>query len=91
MTLSVDDRQLRNLKNGDVVQLNETTRNPMFRFCFMTVTEVKSWGAVGFVQSPGVNGQPGGRAPFRASFEEMEYIGRAVLLPCDEIDKGASQ
>jgi hypothetical protein len=79
-----------NLQKGDVVQLNEKAVNPMFHYCFMTITEPKSWGAQGFVQSLGSNGEPGGRAYYRAKFEEMEYVGKAVLLPSDEIEEDAT-
>lgn len=70
---------------GDVVQLNERTGNPMLRYCFMTVTEPKSFGAQGFVQCTGENMEPGGRAYYRAKFEEMDCIGKAVLMPADDV------
>jgi len=70
-------------KVGDVVQLNEKTGNPMFRFCFMTITEPKSWGAQGYVQVLGSNGEPGGQAYYREKFEAMEYVGKAVYMPTD--------
>ena len=58
---------------GDIVQLNpETTKNPMFAACMMVVTEVKSWGAQGYVQALGRDGKPGGQAYYRATHEEME-------------------
>lgn len=74
------DKDQVELKEGDVVQLGPTTSNPMFAYCFMTVTEPKSWGAQGFVQALGENGQPGGQAYYRAKMEDMEYIGHAVWV-----------
>jgi hypothetical protein len=74
----------REYQNGDVVQLNEKTGNPMLRYCFMIVTEPKSFGAQGFVQCTGENMQPGGQAYYRAKFEEMDYIGKAVLVPASD-------
>lgn len=68
-------------EKGDVVQLNEKTGNAMLRYCFMIVTEPKSFGAQGFVQCTGENGDTGGQAYYRAKFEEMDYIGKAVLMP----------
>ncbi len=66
------------LKEGDVVQLNpKQVLNKMLAGCFMTITEPKAWGAQGYVQGTGENGQPGGQAYYRASFNEMEFIGRA--------------
>lgn len=63
---------------GTIVQLNpETTKNVMFRGCLMVVTEPKSFGAQGYVQSLGSDGQAGGQAYYRASWEEMEVVGKA--------------
>jgi hypothetical protein len=61
------------LSVGQIVQLNpETTKNRMFAGCLMTVTEPKGWGAQGYVQALGENGEPGGQAFYRATWEEME-------------------
>lgn len=65
---------------GDVVQLNEKTGNAMLMYCFMTVTEPKGFGAMGYVQVTGSNGEPGGQAYYRAKFEEMDYIGKTDLI-----------
>lgn len=70
---------------GAVVQLSPTVGNPMFACCMMTVSEVKSWGAQGYVQSLGQNGKPGGQAYYRAKSEEMEYVGQAVWIVGDEM------
>lgn len=69
-----------NIKAGDVVQLGPDCRNPMFAGCFMTVTEPKTWGAQGFVQALGENGEPGGQAHYRAEWAEFEFIGVAVWV-----------
>lgn len=74
-------RPTEKLKRGCVVQLNpETCKNPMLAGCFMTVTEPKSFGAQGYVQALGDNGAIGGQAYYRASFEEMEFIGFATFV-----------
>jgi hypothetical protein len=66
------------LKRGHLVQLNpETVGNPMFAACIMVVTEPKSWGAQGYVQGLGEDGEPGGQAYYRAKWEEMELVGMA--------------
>ncbi len=73
--------QQQNLKEGQIVQLNpETVGNPMFAACMMVVTEPKSWGAQGYVQALGENGKPGGRAYYRAKWEEMEPVGHAEWI-----------
>lgn len=75
----------RELEVGEIVQLGPNTANPMFAYCLMTVTEPKSWGAQGFVQALGENGEQGGRAYYRATFETMEPTGgNAAWLPEDE-------
>ena len=67
-----------NLIKGQLVQLNpETVRNRMFAACIMVVTEPKSFGAQGYVQGLGENGEPGGQAYYRATWEEMEIVGVA--------------
>jgi hypothetical protein len=68
---------------GDIVQLNpETTRNRMFAGCMMVVTEKKDFGAQGYVQGLGENGEPAGQAYYRARWEEMEQTGgRAAWMP----------
>lgn len=69
------------LLEGHVVQLNpETVKNPMFANCMMVVTECKSWGAQGYVQGLGENGEPGGQAYYRATWEEMEFVGFATYV-----------
>ena len=69
------------LNVGDVVQLNpETVKNKMFAGCMMTVTEPKKWGAQGYVQALGENGEPGGQAYYRANWDEMELVGVAQWM-----------
>ena len=64
-----------------VVQLDpEKCKNPMLAACMMTVSEPKSWGAQGYIQSTGEGGKMGGQAYYRATWEEMELVGCAVAL-----------
>jgi hypothetical protein len=64
------------LYEGDLVQLSpETCRNPMFRACIMVVTELKPWGAQGYIQGIGEDEQQGGQYFYRAKWEEMETTG----------------
>lgn len=53
------------------MQLGPDTRNPMFAFCFLTVTEPKRFGCMGYVQMTGENGKPGGQAYYRPQWDEM--------------------
>jgi hypothetical protein len=43
------------IKVGDIVQVNP--EKEIFGACMVVVTEVKSWGIQGYVQSAGVDGQ----------------------------------
>lgn len=66
----------RELKIGEIVQLSpEACRNPMFRACFMVISEPKDFGAQGYVQALGANREPGRQAYYRANWEEMEPTG----------------
>ncbi len=70
--------QFKPLEVNDIVQLDpEKVGNSMFAACFMIVTEIKSWGAQGYVQSLGENGNPGGHAYYRAKWDEMVKVGKA--------------
>lgn len=40
---------------GDIVQVNPS--KAMFGGCMVTITEVKTWGVQGYIQSAGVDGQ----------------------------------
>jgi len=66
------------LEKGDVVQLAPHVGNPMFACCMMTISEPKPFGAQGYVQSLGENLKPGGQAYYRAKWDEMEFVGKAV-------------
>jgi hypothetical protein len=63
------------VKENSVVQLNENAAEGWVG-CFLQVSEVKSWGVQGWVQIP-----KGGSAYLRPTWEQMDYIGEAVLTP----------
>jgi hypothetical protein len=58
-----------NLKVGDIVQV--TPDKEVFGACMVVVTELKSWGIQGYVQSAGVPGQQF----IRLRFEDFERTG----------------
>lgn len=66
------------IEQNMVVQLAPTVANKKFAGCFMVVDEPKTFGAQGYVQIPGQ-----GQAYYRANWEEMELIGRAVFILSD--------
>lgn len=81
------------LEVGDVVQISPELPDCFFNGCFMLVTEVKGWGAQGFIAMPGARGEKPGAAYFRCKWENMERIGHAVWVPPPEdedveVDRG---
>jgi len=74
----VEQNKKLHIRVGAVVQLSPTVKNPMFACCMMTITEMKEWGAQGYVQALGEDGKQGGQAYYRAKWEEMEFVGLAV-------------
>ena len=63
------------IKCGDIVQVNPDKE--MFGACMVVVTELKTWGIQGYVQSAGVAGQQ----YIRLKFDEIEPTnGKAVWI-----------
>jgi len=59
---------------GDIVQVNPLL-NETFGGCMVVVTEVKSWGIQGYVQSAGVEGQQ----YIRLNFDDFEITGGKAI------------
>lgn len=69
------------LEVGDVVQLApDTTKNQMLAACMMVVTKPKVFGAMGYIQMGGKDGEIGGQAYIRLKWEEIELVGKAVWV-----------
>lgn len=69
----------------DVVQI-DPTYDPVFGACFMLVTEVCSWGYIGYVGYVTVPGQGAerGQAFYRVPAEQCVRIGASVWVMADE-------
>lgn len=63
---------------GSVVQI-DPAYDDVFGACFLLVTEMKSFGVMGYVTVPG-KGEKGGDAYYRVSFEHITYIGQAEWM-----------
>jgi hypothetical protein len=63
------------VKENSVVQINENGQEGWIG-CFLQVSEVKTWGIMGWVQIP-----MGGSAYLRPTWNQIDYIGNAVLVP----------
>ena len=68
------------MRPGTVVQLSGETKNPMFKYCMLTVTHVRQWGVQGYVQALGEGGKMGGQAYYHADWNEFEIVGAAVFI-----------
>lgn len=71
----------RTLQVGDVVQIDPALERCYFRGCFMVVTDPKSWGAQGAICIPTSDHEPAGFAYYRATWDQMEMVGRAAWTP----------
>ena len=58
---------------GDIVQVDPSKE--VFGACMVVVTEVKSWGIQGYVQSAGVEGQQ----YIRLNFDDFETTGGKAI------------
>lgn len=76
---------LSNYKAGDVFQINEKHGRMGWVGAFVLATEIKSWGVIGFVAHVETRDKQG-HAYIRLKWEDVEYIGKAPLVPQDEPD-----
>jgi hypothetical protein len=78
----------RQLTRGDIVQIGDHPSNPAFTFCLMVVNEVKSWGVQGYVPTLGTREEIGGRAYYRAAWNEIEATGGKAAWIAGSSDDG---
>lgn len=64
---------------GDVVQIDGD--DPRFAYCYLTVTEVKTWGVQGYVQVP--HSAHSAQAFYRCPFARLTRIGIAEWVDRD--------
>lgn len=79
----------------DVVQINPESQlapnDGFFAACFMIVEEIKEWGVQGYIFAPnGPRGKDPGRAYYRAKWDDIEHVGRAVWTVGSEEDDKSS-
>lgn len=73
---------------GDVVQID--AEDPVFAYCFLTVTELKSFGVQGYVQVP--KHPSSVQAFYRVQSGRITRIGRAEFVDSDTAEElGAAQ
>jgi hypothetical protein len=73
--------ELMKVQVGDVVQIDPELPHCFFRGCFMLVTEVRSWGAIGFIAIPGSSVRAPAQAWFRCETAHLVRIGPAAWKP----------
>ena len=82
MNGSQDNGEARATQPGDVVQINEVHGRGGWIGAFVMVEEVKAWGIQGFVHHIETHDNHG-RMYIRLKWEEIEFIGKAALVPVD--------
>jgi hypothetical protein len=66
---------------NDIVQITDPEH---YWFpCLVVVTEPKSWGVQGYVMIPHNDGTPTGQAYIRPRNEQIEYVGKAIVVDRD--------
>lgn len=71
-------------QRGDVFQINEKHGRLGWIGALVLATEVKPWGIQGFV-SHVVSHEEQTRAYIRLEWNEIDFVGKAVLVPEDAI------
>lgn len=77
--------QNREYEIGDVFQITEIHVRKGWIGCFVMATEIKHFGIQGFV-SHIVSHEEQSRAYIRLNWEEIEFIGHAVMILSDETE-----
>lgn len=66
---------------GDIVQISPECQHTMFAACFLTVSEPKPWGVMGYVQALGQDEKMGGQAYIRLPFDQISKpLGKAEWM-----------
>lgn len=74
----------RDLRIGDVVQIDPGYEGSLFKGAFMVVTDPEAWGAVGFIACEFNRESMPARAYYRATWDRMEYVGPATWVLSSE-------
>jgi hypothetical protein len=69
---------------GDVVQI-DPSHGEAFAACFLVVTELKSWGVMGYIRVPG---EGGGDAFLRVPFDKVTRVGFAEWVSARHVEEG---
>lgn len=69
-------------QRGDVFQIRESYGHKGWIGSFIMATEIKSFGIMGFVHCL-VTHDESAQAYLRPKWEDLDYIGRALLVPED--------
>lgn len=67
---------------GDVVQIDPSHGEA---FTFLVVTELKSWGVMGYIRVPG---EGGGDAFLRVPFDKVTRVGFAEWVSARHVEEG---
>jgi hypothetical protein len=70
----------RKFSRGDVFQINERHKRQGWIGAFVLADEIKAWGIVGFVHHVEEH-EKAAQAWIRLSFDEIDFVGPAPLVP----------
>lgn len=73
-------------KPGDVFQINEKHGHEGWMGCFVMADEIKDFGIRAFVAWP-LDHESKSHAYIRLRWDEIDFVGRAPLIPEDILDK----
>jgi hypothetical protein len=69
---------------GSVVQINERASAPCYVGCLLLVSKVLPWGIQGLIAVPREMEAPAAEIWLRPTWDAIEYIGEAVMVPTSE-------
>lgn len=73
----------------DVFQINENHGRKGWIGAFVLATEIKDWGIQGFIHHVKTHEEPA-QVYIRLKWDEIDFIGQAVLQPHDSIESNES-
>lgn len=75
---------MHNVAFGDVIQV-DPTKNEMFGFCFVFVTEVRQWGIIGYIPAPDSK-----HYWLRLKWDHIHWCGQSTFATdlCQEEENG---
>jgi hypothetical protein len=81
--MTKDEADKLNIEKNDVFQITDIHGRDGWIGCFVQASEIKSWGIQGYVCIIETHDKQS-KAYIRLNWNEIEYIGKAVMVPKDD-------